>query len=75
MLGSWSFRTDEGAVTDGAEIVQGFCDFFSRVGPKLAARIRKVQDGDFLEHMGERVRESFIWSPTTPFEVEELCRG
>ena len=25
--------------------------------------------------MGDRVTESLIWSPTTPAEVEELCRG
>ena len=28
-----------------------------------------------MEYMGERVEESLIWRPTTPDEVEELCRG
>ena len=45
------------------------------MGPKLAARLDEEQDGAFREYMGERVEESLIWSPTTPGEVEELCRG
>ena len=47
----------------------------SQVGPKLASRIGRARDGEFLEYMGERVEESLIWSPTTPVEVEGLCRG
>ena len=62
-------------MTDGAKIARGFCDFYCQVGPKLAARIGRARDGEFLEYMGERVEESLIWSPTTPGEVEELCRG
>ena len=45
------------------------------MGPKLASRIGGVRDGAFLEYMGDRVEESLIWSPTTPGEVEELCRA
>ena len=45
------------------------------MGRKLAARLGNERDGAFLEYMGERVEESLIWSPTTPGEVEELCRG
>ena len=62
-------------VTDGARIAEGFCDFYCQVGPGLASRIGRERDGAFLEYMGERVEESLIWSPTTPFEVEELCRS
>ena len=63
------------AVTDGARIARGFCDFYCQVGPKLAARVGKERDGAFLEYMGQRVEESLVWSPTTPAEVEELCRA
>ena len=45
------------------------------MGPKLAARLGRERDGAFLEYMGDRVEESLIWGPTTPAEVEELCRG
>ena len=42
-------------VIDGAKIVEGFCDFYCKVGPNLAARLGKEQDGAFLNYMGERV--------------------
>ena len=60
-------------MTDGAAIVARFCDFYCKVGPKLAARLGKEREGAFLEYMGERVGESLILRPTTPLEVEELC--
>ena len=69
------FKQDGGVVTEGGQIAEGFCDFYSQVGPKLAARLGKERDGAFLEYMGRRVEESIIWSPTTPDEVEELCRA
>ena len=56
-------------------IAGGFCDFYCRVGPKLAARVGKYREGAFLEYMGDRVEEDLIWGPTTPVEVEGLCRG
>ena len=69
------FEQDGSVVTDGAKIAKGFCDFYSQVGPKLAARLGREREGAFMEYMGERVEEPFIWRPTTPGEVEELCRG
>ena len=62
-------------MTDGAQIAGGFCDFYCKVGPGLAAKIGKEREGAFLEYMGTRVEESLFWSPTTPAEVEELCRS
>ena len=62
-------------ITEGVEIAKGFCDFYCRVGPDLAARLGREPDGAFLEYMGNRVEESLVWRPTTPSEVEELCRG
>ena len=69
------FEKEGLAVTDGGEIAQGFCDFYSKVGPELAARLGREREGAFLEYMGRKVEESLIWRPTTPVEVEELCRG
>ena len=43
------FKGDRGGVTDGAKIAEGFCDFYCKVGPKLAARIGRTRDGEFLE--------------------------
>ena len=69
------FDKDGVGVTDGDRIVGGFCDFYCQVGPELAGRIAKERDGAFLGYMGDRVEESLTWCPTTPAEVEGLCRG
>ena len=65
------FENGEG-ITDGQKIAKGFCDFYCQVGPKLAAKIRKEQRC-FRDFMGESVQESFILTPTTPQEIEDLC--
>ena len=46
------FEKDGAGVTDGAQIAGRFCDFYCKVGPKLAARLGKERDGAFLEYMG-----------------------
>ena len=55
------FEEDGVGVTDGARIAKGFCDFYSQVGPKLAARTGRETDGAFLGYMGRRVEEDLIW--------------
>jgi len=67
------FVKDGVGETDRAQIAEGFCEFYSQVGPKLLRRIRKERDGAFLEYMGYRVEGSLFWRPVTPKEVEELC--
>ena len=37
-----SFRSDGSVITDPAEIANGFCNYFTNVGPKLAAKIPPV---------------------------------
>ena len=69
------FEKDGRGLTDGQQIVDGFCDFYCQVGPKLAARLGRERDGAFLEYMGDRVGESLNFEPTTPAEVAELCRA
>ena len=61
------FKGQGAAVTGGAEIAGGFCDFYCKVGPKLAARIGGEREGAFLEYMGDRVEESHL----TPWKVRE----
>ena len=55
------------------QIAEGFREFYSQVGPKLARRIKKERDEAFLEYMGDRVEGFLFWRPVTP-KVEELCR-
>ena len=58
-------RGGEG-VTDKGEIAAGFCDFFTEVGPRLAARVRRERERAFLEYMGDRVERPLFMRPTTP---------
>ena len=67
------FQKEGKAITEGAEIASGFCEFYCKVGPKLAAKIPKERDGAFKDYLGDRIDESLILSPTTPSEIEELC--
>ena len=67
------FTKDGAAVTEGQKIAEGFCDFYSEVGPKLAAKIPKDNTRQFSHYMGAKVDESLILGPTTPIEVESLC--
>ena len=39
------FEQGGAAVTEGGQIAQGFCDFYSQVGPKLASRLGKEREG------------------------------
>jgi hypothetical protein len=67
------FRQDGVGLTDKGEIAEGFCEFYSQVRPKLAAKIKREREGAFLDYMGDKVEEPLFWRPTTPLEVEELC--
>ena len=51
-------------LSDSFDIAQGFNDFFSNVGPELAAQI--PQSGkDFTEYLSEEVKENFIFANIT----------
>ena len=69
------FEKDGEGVTGGEQIAEGFCDFYCSVGPKLAARIPREGRDAHLRFMGPRVEKSLFLRPTTPYEIEELCRG
>jgi hypothetical protein len=72
-VGCGFFRKDGVGLTGKVEVGDGFCEFYSQVGPKLVAKIKREREGAFLDYIGDRVRESLFWRPTTPLEVGELC--
>ena len=69
------FEENGRGITEGKDIANGFCNFYCKVGPDLAGKIPAVQDRDFKSYLGEKVKEDLIWRPTTPAEIEHLCRG
>ena len=52
-----SFRSDGSVITDPAEIANGFCNYFTNVGPKLAARIPLVNTS-FRSFLNGQTHES-----------------
>jgi hypothetical protein len=54
-------------LTGKAEVADEFCEFYSQVGQKLAAKVKREREGAFLECMGDRVGESLFWRLTTPW--------
>jgi hypothetical protein len=71
-VGCGFFRKEGVFLTGRMEIADEFCGFYSEVGQKLAAKIKREREA-FLDYMSDRVEESLFWRPTTPLEVEELC--
>ena len=62
-------------LTDGKDIANGFCDFYCKVGPELAGKIRSDRSLNYLDFLGDKVEESLIWRPTTVREIEDACKG
>ena len=69
------FVSNGSGIANGQEIAEGFCKFYCNVGPELASKIRLDKDCTFLDYMGDRVSQELHWNPTTPREVEDICRG
>ena len=68
------FEKNGVGITDGKAIADGFCDFYCKVGPELAAKIRNDREKSFYDYLGNKVNDSLIWRPTTAKEVEDMCR-
>ena len=51
-----SFRSDGSVITDPAEIANGFCNYFTNVGPKLAAKIPPVNTS-FQSFLNDQTNE------------------
>ena len=69
------FEANGQGITDGDKIAAGFCDFYCKVGPDLAKRIGHERNCSFRDFLGDRVSETLFLCPTTPKEIEELCKN
>jgi hypothetical protein len=54
-VGCRFFRQDGVRLTGKVGVADRFCEFYSQVGPKLAAKIKREREGAFLNYMGDRV--------------------
>ena len=67
-----SFRSDGSVITDPAEIANGFCNYFTSVGPKLAAKIPRVNTS-FRSFLNGQTHESLALKPTNVEELNDIC--
>ena len=67
-----SFRSDGSIITDPAEIANGFCNYFTNVGPKLAAKIPPVNTS-FQSFLNDQTNEFLTLKPTTVEELNGIC--
>jgi len=56
---------------DGAIIANTFNEYFTHIGPNLAAKIPQVP-GSHLEYVKTNVKKSMFIKPTTVFEIKRL---
>ena len=65
-----SLRSDGSVITDPAKIVNGLCNYFTNVRPKLAAKI-PPRNTSFHSFLNDQAYESL--KPTTVEELNDIC--
>jgi hypothetical protein len=53
-VGCGFLRRDGVGLTGKVEVADRFPEFYLQVGPKLAAKIKRKREGDFLDYMGDQ---------------------
>ena len=53
-------------------ITEKFCDFFSKIGQNLAAKIPTVDNNSFSQYLTKSVSSSLFFQPTSPPEITGL---
>ena len=51
------------------DVANNFCDYFSKIGLKLASKISSHDDNAFKIYLGKSLSSSLFFCPTTYFEV------
>ena len=67
-----SFNLNSRTISDPAEIANGFCDYFTNVGPTLAGRIQPTNVA-FDRFLGPANDQTIFLNPTSITELKEIC--
>jgi hypothetical protein len=70
-----TFAHNGGSLTDDGEIAEGFCRFFTDIGPDLADKVRVPHGKTYMDYLGNGSGDSMFMMPTTPGEIESYCLG
>ena len=69
-----SFNVNTEAVTDPLAIANGFCKYFTNIGPSLAEKL-PAGNRSFQSFLPNMINESVIPKPTSSHEVRDLCNS
>lgn len=69
-----NFNNGSKILTDPLEIANGFCDYFTNVGPNLAKRIPVVCTS-FTLFLSDRTKDSLFLYPTNNAELTNICQS
>jgi hypothetical protein len=67
-----TFQVGDRLVTHTTEIANGFCKFFSNIGPSLANKIPAVTSS-FRDCLGPSNSETIFLKPTSLTELRQIC--
>lgn len=69
-----SFRSDDSVITDPAEIANGFCNYLTNIGPKLAVKISQVNTS-LHSFLNNQTYESLALRMMTVEELNGIFRS
>ena len=67
-----TFRSGDTMITDPTAIANGFCKYFTEIGPSLARAIPFIHSS-FHGYLGPAVRETVFLKPVTVTELKNTC--
>jgi hypothetical protein len=65
-----TFEHNGRSITGNGEIAEGFCRFFTDIGPDLADKVRVPHGKSHMDYLGNSSSNSMFMMPTTPREIE-----
>lgn len=69
-----SFIDNGSEITDPQDIANGFCNFFTEIGPNLASKIPTVKN-HFTDYLTNTNSETMFLKPTSKSEVEKITNA
>ena len=68
------FKSVDCEINDPSTSAEGFCEYFTNLGPALAAKIPGSMN-TFCNFLKANVMNSLFWERTNPQEVTDICDG
>ena len=70
-----SFSDGGRVITRDADVAESFCDYYAKVGPDLAGKVRPPASGSYFDNFGPRSGPPAFFFPITPAEIKSSCQA